>query len=411
MKAIILGIGDELLIGQVINSNAAWISSYLLNYGITTIEHRAIADTADAIRSSLEETRNLADLVICTGGLGPTKDDITKKTLAEYFAMDMVFDEQLYARIRELFERRNIELTNAHREQCFMPDGVQILYNALGTAPGMLFILEDVTVISLPGVPFEMKYILEHSAVDFLQEWSSDMRPIYKTIMTSGLGETSIVARIEDILDQFPPTLSASYLPSYGSVRVRLNDFSGSGDSSIIESYTEKIAKRLGDLVYGFDDTSLVSAVASLLRAKQMTMAVAESCTAGMLGSMITDEAGISDVFTGGVIAYSYELKKRLLQVDQATLMDYGAVSEEVVKEMLAGLLAATGAQVGISISGIAGPGGGTPDKPVGTIWIAYGSKNDLRSKKIFINRSRSVNRKYACIVALNLLRLFLQRD
>jgi len=411
MKAIVLGIGDELLIGQVINSNAAWISQHLLDYGITTVEHRAIADTAEAIRTALDDTLGQVDLIVCTGGLGPTKDDITKKTLADYFDMKMVFDKALYTRIKTLFASRSILLTEAHREQCYMPESAEILYNGLGTAPGMLFKEKRSAIISLPGVPFEMKYILEHSASSFLGQISSDTRPQYKTIMTSGLGETSIVAKIEDILEHFPDTLSASYLPSFGSVRVRLNDLSGSGDATELNSFTAQISERLGDLVYGYDDESLVSAMAHLLRAQNKTMAVAESCTGGMLGSMITDEVGISDVFAGGVIAYSYDLKKKLLQVESETLLTHGAVSEEVVKEMLSGLLEATGADVGISISGIAGPGGGTPDKPVGTIWIAYGSASDLRSKKIFINRSRTVNRKYATFVALNLLRLFLKRS
>jgi len=411
MKAIVLGIGDELLIGQVINSNAAWISQHLVQFGIETVEHRSIPDDYAAIHHHVESGLQIAGLIICTGGLGPTKDDITKKALADYFDMPLAFDQVMYDRIEEIFSTRNIPMTDLHRQQCFMPARCVQLENQLGTAPGMLFSKNNKHVISLPGVPYEMKNILSVSTLPYLDQWTPSDKPYFKTIMTSGWGETRIATAIEDITESFPEGVSISYLPSYGSVRLRINDRRGTSDNDVLDHLTQQITERLGHKVYGYDDQSMISVLADTLRSQGKTVAVAESCTGGMLGDLFTTESGISDVFAGGVISYSNHLKTQFLDVPEDLLTTYGAVSAECVAAMLSGLLQKTGADVGISISGIAGPGGGTPDKPVGTIWIGYGDAQQIRTKKILINRNRTVNRKYACAVALNLLRLHLQSD
>lgn len=409
-KCTIIAVGDELLIGQVVNTNAAWISEYLLEFGIHCVEHISIADTREAIHNTLDKIWDEVDLMIITGGLGPTKDDITKKALADYFDDELYYDEDLFERISSAFRARNIEIKESHKAQCFMPKSIKVLRNNLGTAPGMLFEKENKYVISLPGVPFEMKKILQEDGRVFLSSLNADFPYFQKTIMTSGQGETSIADKIEDILNDMPDFFKIAYLPSYGSVRLRLSstDQAVGNVHEIGESIIRQIVDRIGSIVYGYDDIPLASVLGQQLKSKNFKLALAESCTGGAISQKITAIPGSSAYYMGAIVAYSNEIKKNILGVSEDTLSQHGAVSEATVIEMLTGALRVLDADVGISISGIAGPGGGSPEKPVGTIWIAYGSSQDIRTKRLLINRNRETNIRYASHFALDTLRKYL---
>ncbi|MCL4132426.1 UNVERIFIED_CONTAM: hypothetical protein GTU68_037302 [Idotea baltica] len=381
-----------------------------MRYGIHSTEHASIADTWTAIHHTLDRALAENDIVIITGGLGPTKDDITKKALADFFGLEMYFDQDLYDRIAAAFLLRNIPLKDSHRQQCYMPQGIRILANGVGTAPGMLFERDGKYVISLPGVPFEMKNILQGDGHQFFSSLNSSFPYFQRTIMTAGQGETTIADQIDDILDAMPPNFKIAYLPSYGSVRLRVSSTEAAGPDVMQQgqAIVDQLVERLGTLVFGYDDEPLAQAVGRLIADRGWMLALAESCTGGYMSHMITSIAGSSAYYSGGVVAYSNAVKAEMLSVDPKIIADHGAVSEATVRAMLEGVLNQLNSDIGISISGIAGPGGGTPDKPVGMIWVAYGQADDVRTKQLFINRNRDINIKYASHVALNLLREYI---
>ena len=410
MEAQIITIGDEILIGQIVDTNSAWLGKELSTKGVHVQKIISISDKEEEIKKTLSEGLDSADLLILTGGLGPTKDDITKKAIADFLKTELYFNQELYDKLSKYFEMRGYPITNALKEQCWMPKAATILENKMGTAPGMLFKYDGKYILSMPGVPYEMKWIFENSFKSHLEKINESSQVIYhRTIKTVGIGETTIAEKIANIIDKYPKDISVAFLPSLGHVKLRLTRKSFDTNNSIVDSYINELSICLEEYVYGYDTITLEEAIMRDFKEKKLTVSCAESCTGGFLAHRLTSVPGSSAYFEGGVVAYSYEMKQNILNVNEQTLKEKGAVSEEVVLEMLSGLLKINNADVGISISGIAGPGGGTEDKPVGTIWLAWGDKHTQNTKKIQLGKNRLQNIEYTAVTAMNLLRLFIK--
>lgn len=410
MNAAIVTIGDEILIGQVIDTNSAWIGKTLNDHGVTIVTITSVKDTEKDIIAGLQFAAQEADLILITGGLGPTKDDLTKLALTTYFDDELVFNDQMYRDICVYFEKRGRDPKLAHKQQCFLPSKANLLNNKYGTAPGMHFTQSEKHYISMPGVPYEMKAIFTEGVLPIVKEISTQDHYRHRTIHTAGTGETVLSASFLDIQETLPEHLKIAFLPSLGKVRIRISGVSK--DPAQLEAdvnqVSSEIDSRVKKYVFGYDDTSIEQELGKTLIEKGMKMAVAESCSGGDIARRIVSNSGSSAYFEGGIVTYSYHLKTALLGVSPEILTKYGAVSQEVVESMLNGLLNKTGADVGISVSGIAGPGGGLPEKPVGTIWIAYGNSAKILTEKINIDKGRLKNIEYAGTYAMNKLRLFL---
>ena len=409
MKAAILTIGDELLIGQTVDTNASYIASNLNQIGVEIVGKRTVGDKELEIQQGLKDLARVADIVITTGGLGPTKDDITKKAIAGYLQLPMVFNHDVYSLIKDFFKRLGREPTEAHREQAYMPEGVDLLHNRLGTAPGMWFYRSKKYYCHLPGVPYEMKILMEDHVLDKIEKIYNP-QILHLTLRTAGAGETQLAEKLTPIEEALPSHLKIAYLPDLGTVRIRLTSKGGATREAREElvDWFKRIESNLVSYVYGYDKESLSEALGRTLRQKGLKVGTAESCTGGHIAYQIITPAGASDYFEGSIVSYSYEAKTRQLGVDPKILKDYGAVSAQTVEAMLVGLLDRLDIDVGIAVSGIAGPTGGTPDKPVGTIWIAYGNKEHIHSKRIQASKHRELNIRYTSNVAINLLRKFL---
>ena len=409
MKGAIVTIGDEILIGQIVDTNSAWLGNEMTMLGIEVVDMMTIPDNTSAIHTALDKALDVADLIVLTGGLGPTKDDITKKALAQYVDSDLYMDEALASRIKNYFDSRNIPFIDAHKEQCLMPSKAESLTNKMGTAPGMLFEYQGKYILSMPGVPYEMKYIFKESFVPRLSGLrTEEFKIFHKTIKTVGKGESRIAQTIADIVDQLPAYITISYLPSVGQVKLRLTARDKQDRSAEVNKYVQLIADRIPDVIFGYDKISLAESLQNSMIEKGLTLSTAESCTGGYLAHQLTSIPGASKYYMGSIIAYDYEPKKKLLKVRPETLEQTGAVSEETVREMLSGLLDQLGTDLGIAISGIAGPGGGLPDKPVGTIWMAWGSKSAVRTKKLTLSKNREKNIEYTAVAGMNALRKFI---
>jgi len=410
MKAAVLTIGTELLIGQVIDTNSSWLGQELNALGIEVLEKRSISDSREMIMNTVHELAQKVSFIFVTGGLGPTKDDITKKTLADLMGVGMEFHQETFDKISAYFEKRKIEMKEAHRVQCFMPIGATLLTNDMGTAPGMWMKYKNTVIVSMPGVPSEMKFIFNNDLKTKLQEDKVGIEIFHRTIHTAGTGETVIADIIEDIEANLPKGISLAYLPGVGQVRVRVsgNPEEDPNIKKVVMDVAAQIESRIEKYVFGYDGETLPMAIMKLLKAKNKKVTLAESCTGGYVSNLMVSTPGISAVYDGSVTAYSYELKEKLLGVKKATLTENGAVSEEVVREMVLGGIKATGSDYCIAISGIAGPGGGTPEKPVGTVWVAYGNEEELRTKKLQLTKNREMNIKYSAAYALNAFRRLL---
>ena len=412
MKAQIITIGDEILIGQILDTNSAWIAQQLNMAGIRVVEMRSVSDTREAILSALEAAQS-ADLVLLTGGLGPTKDDITKKVLAEFFGVQLAFHEATYKRIEDYFKMRSFTLTPAHREQCFMPENAEILRNDMGTAPGMWLQKNKTIYVSMPGVPYEMKHLVTERVLPKLRS-DARLRPIlHRTILTAGTGESVIAERLEDFEENLPNFIKLAYLPNLGVVRLRLTA-TGEDEAALNQLLDEKkaeIHRLVPDFVFGEEKQTLEEVVGQKLKEKGAMLGTAESCTGGYIAHKITSIAGSSAYFGGSVVAYSNQLKTKLLNVNPETINEHGAVSEATVKEMVKGALETLGADYAVAVSGIAGPGGGRPDKPVGTIWTAVGNRQEIKTKKLTLTKYRMRNIQLTTNLTLNFLRKFIEQD
>ncbi len=411
MNVSIITIGEEILIGQIVDTNSAWMAQQLNLIGAKVTQIYSIGDTFEDIANALDIALKQADVVLMTGGLGSTKDDITKKVIADFLGAEMQFHQATWEKIQQLFQRWGRSTTPAHREQCFMPSNAILLNNKMGTAPGMWFEKDQKVIVSMPGVPYEMKYLMEFEVIPKLKIRFSGKPIAHRTILTVGEGESRIAARIETIENNLPSNVKLAFLPALGTVRLRLSGRAENGEdiAAILDKKVAEIKTLIPDLIYGYGTETLEGVIGKRLRENKLTLATAESCTGGLLAYKITAASGASDYFKGSIIAYANEVKMSQLQVKKTTLMEYGAVSEQTVKEMIQGLLSTLDADIGIAISGIAGPKGGSPEKPVGTIWLAIGNKQTIETIKLQLSKDRLKNIQYTTVVAMNRIRLFIQ--
>ncbi|MDB5156127.1 MAG: damage-inducible protein CinA [Mucilaginibacter sp.] len=406
MLAEIITIGDEILIGQIVDTNSAWMAQQLNNAGISVKQISSVSDDKQHILTALAEAAKRADIILITGGLGPTKDDITKNTLAEYFGVGMVENKVALDNVLRIFEKYNRSMLEINRLQAQVPANCEVIVNKNGTAPGMWFNENGKVYMSMPGVPFEMMYLMEEEVIPKLKSLFKLPVIIHKTILTVGEGESFLAERIADIEDSLPTHIKLAYLPKLGSVRLRL---SGHGDdestlSTEINNYAAKIVERVGDFVAAEEDIPLEKAILNYMAEKGLTLSVAESCTGGYISHLFTQHAGSSKVFFGGAVSYSYELKESILGVKNETLWQHGAVSEETVVEMVEGALLNFKSDYAIAVTGIAGPDGGLPDKPVGTVWIAVASAQKTVRKKFTFGNKRQQNIERSATSALFML-------
>ncbi len=413
MNATLINIGDELLIGQVVNTNAAWMGEQLTARGISLQQVQVIPDEAEAIRRTLRRAMDESDVVLLTGGLGPTKDDITKKVLADFFGTELVFSQRVYEHYTRLSERFGREVKEEmRRAQSMMPASADLLHNAMGVAPGMWFEQEGRVVVSMPGVPAEMKYIMEKEVLPRLQARMNGELILYRVLCTAVTGEPDVAARLEDFENRLSPNMNLAYLPRLGGVRLRLTARASVRSEKEREDLERQLdegiremARLLGDVVYALEDISLSEATGRLLRERGLKIATAESCTGGYLAHLITSVPGSSDYYLGGVVSYANSVKQQVLGVSEETLRKHGAVSEPVVRQMVQGACRLTGADWAMATSGIAGPGGGTAEKPVGTIWIAVGNEKEQHTHLLQLGKNRLSNIQYTAMYALDVLR------
>lgn len=408
MLAEIITIGDEILIGQIIDTNSAWIAKEFNTLGIKIHQITSVSDEASHIKEAVNNAMGTNDIVLITGGLGPTKDDITKQTLCELFETQLIFDETAYENLKAIFTSRGFKMLESNKAQAMLPEICTPIYNTCGTAPGMWFNINGKVVISMPGVPYEMKTMMNLDIIPRLKTQFSFPVIEHLTLQTAGVGESFIAEKIKDIENSLPGHIKLAYLPSLGLVRLRLT---GNGtDSNILSEelnhFGDAIQLKLGNAVFASGDISLPEHICQLLESKNKTIALAESCTGGYVSSLIVQVPGCSAFFMGSTVTYSYEAKENILEVKNETLNKYGAVSEECVDEMLQGVIKKYGTDCAIAISGIAGPEGGTVDKPVGTIYIGVivNEKKVIQRYQFEKNRIRNIER--AAMAALNMLRI-----
>lgn len=416
MKSIVaevITIGDEILYGQITDTNTQWISAEIDKVGIKTIRKTSIGDQESQILGILEEGFSRADILLMTGGLGPTKDDITKKTIAKYFNDTLEINTDAEAFVKDFFEKRGRPFTEINRQQASLPTKCTYLPNITGTAPGMWFEHNGKILVSMPGVPVEMKYLIEHEVIPRLKAFFELPVIEHHIISTIGIGESFLAETIEEWEDQLPEHIRLAYLPSFSQVRLRLTGFGD--DRKIIQEQirieAEKVKPLIASYIFSESNQTIAEAVGELLKSKNATLGVAESCTGGNIAHMITLIPGSSAFFLGGVVSYSNDSKMNVLKVKQETLTNFGAVSEQTVKQMAEGVRITMGSTYGIATSGIAGPDGGTEDKPVGTVWIAVTDGKITEARLLKLGKQREVNIEYSSVAALNLLRRFINLD
>lgn len=406
--AELISIGDEILYGQTLDTNSHWMSARLDEIGIKVRRKITIGDDREEILSALRESESRADVVLITGGLGPTKDDLTKPLLAEYFGVPLLLNEEALQEVTALFARMGRELTATNRGQAELPANCQKITNELGTAPGMWFEERNTIFVSMPGVPFEMRGIMEKSVLPRLQSKFSQGVIYHKIIKTIGIGESNLADKIADWETNLPKNIKLAYLPSIGQVKLRLTAI-GEDEGALKEAVANEVATVLPLIqshVYGFDHEEIEAVIGQMLLEKKQTIAFAESCTGGYLSHLVTSVPGSSKYYKGTVVSYDYDVKVNLLGVDPRMMEQKGAVSEEVVRQMAEGVRKKLGSDVGISVSGIAGPDGGTKEKPVGTVWIGYSDAQKTVARKFSFSKTRILNIEASAISALNMFRL-----
>lgn len=412
MNVEIISIGDELLIGQVVNTNAAWMAEKLYINGFITTHIKSIRDDNNAITDALENSMKNADVIIITGGLGPTKDDITKTTLKDFFNTSIVFDKHAYSLIERFFEERGIKITETNRKQAEILANCTPIYNKNGTASGMWIEEQGKVIVSLPGVPFEMQTMMHEDVIPCLKKAFHPGPAIYKTILTTGVGESFLADTIEDWENSLPKNFKLAYLPSPGIVRLRLSA-TGERPSKIktkLNHEVEKLQQLIPELIFGFNNDKLEAVVGGLLKNEKRSLSTAESCTGGYIGHLITSISGSSDYFNGSIVSYSNKAKTELLGVDEKAIEQHGAVSETVAIQMAEGVKKKLHTDYSIATTGIAGPTGGTPGKPVGTTWVAVSTPNGTFAKKFLFGNHRQRNIRKTALAGLNMLRLKLQK-
>ncbi len=413
MLAEIITIGDEILIGQIVDTNSAWMAQQLNLIGVKVKQITSVSDDADHIIEALGHAEKRVKVIFITGGLGPTKDDITKITLAKYFKMGFRRDEETLAHIEVIFERLGRPMIESNSMQADVPDGCLVIQNKNGTAPCMWFEQNGIIIVSMPGVPFEMMYLMEEEILPRLKKTLNLPCIVHKTILTAGIGESFLAVEIEPVEDSLPGHIKLAYLPKLGQVRLRL---SGMGDNEEllkqeIELYAQRIISLIKPYVVVEDDIALEKAVLNVMEAEGLTLSTAESCTGGYIAHLITKHPGSSVVYKGGAVVYADELKESSLGVLSETIQNYGAVSEQTVTEMVKGALSRFNTDYAIAVTGIAGPSGEMPGKPVGTVWIAVSGKNRTIAKQFKFGNKRMQNIERSASAALMLLLNELKAD
>jgi nicotinamide-nucleotide amidase len=406
----IITIGDELLIGQVIDTNSAWMAQQLNKAGVSVRARVAVGDDAEEIIKALDTERANSDVILITGGLGPTSDDITKQLLCDYFGGKMVINEGALQNVKNLFEKiYKKPASQVNLSQAEVPDVCDVIQNKRGSAPGMVFHKDHTIYVSMPGVPYEMQGIMEQ-VIPMLQKEFHLPAIIHRTILTAGIGESALAAMIVDFEEHLPEEIKLAYLPNYGMVRLRLTTtgFDKEATEKTIDSQFNQLKELVKTYMVTDEDETMQVVLGKLLVQHKKTISTAESCTGGTIASLITSVAGSSRYFEGSIVSYSYGVKESLLDVKNETLEIYGAVSEEIVKEMLTGVLNKVKTDYGIAVSGIMGPDGGTPDKPVGTVWIAVGNKERCVTQKLQQRFQRQKNIEVTSVMALNMMRKFI---
>jgi nicotinamide-nucleotide amidase len=406
MKAELISIGDELLIGQTINTNASWLGSELALQGIQVKWCTTISDDKEDILFTVDQALKRSQLVIITGGLGPTKDDITKHTLAEYFDTELVIDPTVLGKIQEYFRLRGRDMLEVNTMQAALPKTCTIIPNNHGTASGMWFEKNGSILISLPGVPYEMKGLMKDTLLEKIRTHFNTKALYHKTILTTGIGESFLAETMADWENRIREKgLGLAYLPSPGLVKLRISSYKGEVDAVLIEEFFKEIEQQLPQNVFGYENDTLPEVIGRLLLKEGTTVGTVESCTGGGVANAIVSVPGSSVYFQGNLTTYSYELKTKLAGVNPSTLEKFGAVSEETVREMAIGGREKLGVDYCISISGVAGPDGGTPDKPVGTVWMAIALEGECITKKINLGDNRERNIQMTIFASLNMLR------
>jgi len=405
--AELISIGDEILYGQTLDTNSHFISTELDKLGIRVKRKVTVADNRGAMMRAFEEAEANADLIIITGGLGPTKDDLTKPLLAEYFDSGMKLHEDILEDLRKRFAKRGRELNELNKGQAELPEKCKPIENKYGTAPGMWFEKGDKIFISMPGVPKEMRYMMEDTVIPKFKEIYKTPVLIHKMVKTVGIPESILAERLEDWENNLPKEIKLAYLPGLNQVKLRLTA-SGKDQNhllKLIDQEVDKLYEQVGKYIYGTDDSNLAAKIGELLKEKGLTIACAESCTGGYIAHLITSNAGSSEYYRGGINPYHNDLKINILGVKKETIEQHGAVSEETVIEMAERVRELFGADIGISTSGIAGPGGATEDKPVGTTWVALADGENTQTKLYHFQFDRESNIEITSNSLLNLVR------
>ncbi len=411
MKADIITIGDEILIGQITDTNSQWIAEQINNIGFEIRRITTVGDDKEQIISVLDSIINEVNLIIITGGLGPTEDDITKQVLAEYFNSELKENKEVLEDVTNFIHSKGFELNNErNRKQAEIPINCKVLRNKNGTAPGMWFEKYETIIVSLPAVPFEMKELVEREVIPELKKKMKLPNIIHKTVLTYGIPEAFLAEKLSDWEQNLNNKIKLAYLPSPERIRLRLSMICEQKKKAegIINFEIEKLKSIIGKYIFGYGDKFLENRIGELLIENETTLSISESCTAGNVSRLIASVPGSSNYFKGGVVAYSNEIKNKQLNVSKNILEKYGAVSKEVVEAMAKGQREIFNTDYSIAISGIAGPGGGTIEKPVGTTWIAIAGKNKIISKKYTFGKRRLLNVRFASSKSLDMLRKFI---
>lgn len=393
MEAIIITIGDELLIGHTVDTNAAFIASALNSIGISVKRKYIISDKKDEISTHVKQALSEVSIVLTTGGLGPTNDDITKKVLCELFNTELVLSEEALMQVKQFLEIRNLPLNKNNLGQAYIPQACTLLTNKYGTAPGMLFKKSESILISMPGVPHEMISLMTDEVLPAIKSLFSLDRIIHKVITVGGIAEAVLAEKLSEWENKLPEYIHLAYLPSPGVIKLRLSVYN-SNDNHIheVEHQANKLYKIIPDNIISMEGLSLTEVLGKILNQKSLTIGTAESCTGGAIASEITSIAGSSDYFKGSVVAYHNSIKENILNVSKSDLETYGAVSKQVAESMAKGIAELLKTDISIAVTGIAGPGGGTSEKPVGTVWIAISIKGKVLSKKYKFGNRRDTN-------------------
>ena len=409
----IMTIGDELLYGQVIDTNSAFMGQELGKIGLRVRQISSVSDRAEEIVAALDQARQRARVVLITGGLGPTKDDLTKHVLARYFGTELVLHEPTLHHVEEIFRRFQRPMLDVNRQQALVPANCEVLHNAVGTAPGMWFADQGTVFVSMPGVPFEMKRLMTDHVLPRLKA-QFNIPPIeHVVVMTAGLGESFLAQKIEDWADALPANFKLAYLPSFGAVRLRLT---GTADGlpdlrGRMLALLPALRARIGEYIFAETETTLEAAIGQLLLAKNLTIGTAESCTGGLVAQRLSSVSGSSAYFRGSIVAYHNDIKQQELGVRTETLAEFGAVSEATVREMAEGARRRLGVDVAVATSGIAGPTGATDTKKVGTVCLAYADATQTITREYVLDRGRALNTEYAAQSVLTLLRQQLAQE